>query len=209
MEERQTTTQPDRDVMAMLLTTNVQMVAEVLRAEDDHTPHQVIRAIAATRSLATIVEDTLRALVDQARSTGHTWAEIGDVLHVTRQAAFQRFGSARTAADDTRDAQPIAGAIDQALPILQMFLDERFAEMRETFDQRMLDACPVELLQQVRDKVSNEAGPVQELGTPILSVQEGYTVVDIPVACERQDAVGRVVLNADGQVSGFFIRPAE
>ncbi len=85
----------DRDVMATLLATNVQLVANVLRADEDDSPGQVMRAIAATRSLEMIVEDTLRALVEQARAAGHTWAEIGELLHVSRQAAFQRFGGGR------------------------------------------------------------------------------------------------------------------
>jgi hypothetical protein len=84
----------DREVMAMMLATNVQLVADVLRADED-SPGHVMRAIAATRSLDMIVEDTLRALVEQARAAGHTWAEIGDLLHVSRQAAFQRFGGGR------------------------------------------------------------------------------------------------------------------
>ena len=41
------------------------------------------------------------------------------------------------------------------------------------------------------------------------SVLDGYTVVDIPVALERADGTGRIVLNADRQVAGFFIRPRE
>jgi hypothetical protein len=41
-----------------------------------------------------------------------------------------------------------------------------------------------------------------------VSVRDGYTVVDIPVALEQGDGVGRVVLDADRQVAGFFVRPA-
>jgi hypothetical protein len=55
--------------MAMMLATNVQLVADVLRG-DEHSAGQVMRAIAATRSLDQIVEDTLRALVEQARAAG-------------------------------------------------------------------------------------------------------------------------------------------
>jgi hypothetical protein len=45
-----------RKVMAMLLATNVQLVADVIRA-DESSRGQVMRAIAATRSLEMIVED--------------------------------------------------------------------------------------------------------------------------------------------------------
>ncbi|MBV8219385.1 MAG: hypothetical protein JO325_13040 [Solirubrobacterales bacterium] len=52
-------------------------------------------------------------------------------------------------------------------------------------------------------------GEVEALGTPTVSARDGYTVVDIPIAQERADGIGRVVLNADRQVAGFFIRPKE
>ena len=195
--------------MATLLLTNVQLVADVLRADDDGSPGQVMRAIAATRSLDMIVEDTLRALVQQGRTAGHTWAEIGELLHVTRQAAFQRFGAGRgpTAGDGV--AVPVEGAVEAAVPVLRAFLEGRFDDARATFGERMLDACSVELMADVREKVRQYGGEVQALGTPLVSVRDGFTGVDIPVALERADGIGRVVLDADRQVVGFFVRPAE
>jgi len=193
----------------MMLTSNVQLVAEVLRA-DGHPSGQVVRAIAATRSLETIVDDTLRALVEQARAAGHTWAEIGEVLHVSRQAAFQRFGGgARPTAEEEEIGIPVQNAVEHAVPVLEAFLDGRWDDVRATFDERMLEACSVELLADVRDRVRNQAGEVQALGTPAVSVRDGYTIVDIPVALERDEGTGRVVLNPDRQVAGFFIRPKE
>jgi len=193
----------------MMLTTNVQLVADVLRA-DGHPSGQVVRAIAATRSLETIVDDTLRALVEQARAGGHTWAEIGEVLHVSRQAAFQRFGGAgRPTAEEVEIGVPVQNAVEHAVPVLEAFLDGRWDDVRARFDERMLEACSVELLADVRDRVRDQAGELQALGTPAVSVRDGYTIVDIPVALERDEGTGRVVLNADRQVAGFFIRPKE
>jgi hypothetical protein len=204
MDEVHSPLQLDREVMAMMLTTNVELVADVLRAEGG----QVMRAIAATRSLDTIVDDTLRALVDQARAAGHTWAQIGEVLHVSRQAAFQRFGGGRRpSVDEEAIAVPVEGAAERALPVLEAFLDARWDDTRSTFNERMLEAVSIELLADVREKVRREAGEVQAIGTPEVSVRDGYTVVDIPVALERRDGVGRVVLDADRQVAGFFVRP--
>jgi len=209
MDEPRTPLQLDREVMAMMLSTNVEFVAGVLRA-DGNPSGQLVRAIAATRSLETIVDDTLRALVEQARAAGHTWAEIGEVLHVSRQAAFQRFGGGRRATvEGDAVAVPVEGAVEHAVPVLEAFLDSRWDDARSTFDERMLEACSVELLADVREKVRREAGEVQALGTPVVSMRDGYTVVDVPVALERADGTGRVVLNADRQVAGFFIRPKD
>jgi hypothetical protein len=195
--------------MATLLLTNVQLAADVLRAGEDDPPGQVMRAIAATRSLDMIVQDTLRALVEQARGAGHTWAEIGELLHVSRQAAFQRFGGGRRPSAEDGVAAPLDGAVEAAVPVLRAFLDGRFDDARSLFGERMLDACSVELLADVREKVSQYGGEVQAFGTPIISVRDGYTGVDIPVALERADGIGRVVLDADRKVVGFFVRPAE
>jgi len=207
--ERWSSLQADREVMAMLLTTNVQLVADVLR-EDEQAEGQAMRAIAATRSLDLIVEDTLRALVARARAAGHTWAEIGDVLRVSRQAAFQRFGGGEPPTpEDGAIAVPVPGAEELAVPVLEAFIEGRFDDARSAFDERMLEACSVELLADVREKVRLGLGEVQELGTPVVSVRDGYTIVDIPVALERGDGTGQVVLNADGEVAGFFVRQAE
>jgi len=88
-------------------------------------------------------------------------------------------------------------------------IDGRFGDARATFGPRMLEACSVELMADVREKVREYGGEVQALGTPTVSVRDGYTGVDIPVALERADGTGRVVLDADLQVVGFFVRPAE
>jgi hypothetical protein len=207
MDESRSPVSWDREVMAALLVTNVQLVNNVLRADKDDSPGQVMRAIAATRSLDMIVDDTLRALVKQARAAGHTWAEIGELLHVSRQAAFQRFGGRPTA--EAGVAGPVDGAVDAAVPVLQAFLDGRFDDARSTFGERMLGACSVELMADVREKVRQYGGEVQAFGIPVISVRDGYTGVDIPVALERADGIGRVVLDADRQVVGFFLRPAE
>ena len=195
--------------MATLLQTNVQLVGDVLRADEHDAPGQVMCAIAATRSLDMIVEDTLRTLVQQARALGHTWAEIGELLHVSRQAAFQRFGGGQGPVAEERLAVPVEGAVDAAAPVLQAFLDGRFDDARATFGPRMLEACSVELLADVRERVRRYGGEVQALGTPIISARDRYTGVDIPVALERADGIGRVVLDANRQVVGFFVRPAE
>lgn len=199
----------NREVMATLLVTNVQLVASVLRGDEDDSSGSVMRAIAATRSLDAIVEDTLSTLVRQARADGHTWAEIGELLHVTRQAAFQRFGGSRASIAEDGVVVPVDGAVAAAVPVLQAFLDGRFDDVRTTFSERMLDACSAELLADVREKVRLYGGDVQTFGTPVISVRDGYTGVDIPVALDRADGVGRVVLDADRQVVGFFVRPVE
>ena len=63
-------------------------------ALDDVPPRRLtpLAVVAVIRSLARVVEDGMREGGQAARQAGHTWAELGDLLGTTRQAAFQRFG---------------------------------------------------------------------------------------------------------------------
>ena len=42
-----------------------------------------------------LAEHELEDAVAQARAAGHSWAEVGKALNVSRQAAFKRFGTVR------------------------------------------------------------------------------------------------------------------
>ncbi|MTK32447.1 hypothetical protein GL305_21470 [Nocardia seriolae] len=84
----------ERAVLAKLLSTNAEFVAEVLRPPEGKSAPSVMAALRAARSLDGVVDDVLRSLVRQAREEGRTWAEIGEIFGTSRQAAFQRFGGA-------------------------------------------------------------------------------------------------------------------
>lgn len=194
--------------MGLMLTTNAEMVAAVLSGGEGSDSDSLMRAIAATRSLAMVVDDTLRALVKQARASGRTWAEIGELLSVTRQAAFQRFGSVEPATPEAGTApRRTPGARKQALAVLRAFLARHWEAMRADFDERMRSACSVELLTSVRIGLETELGELQNLGAPLITTRSGYTVVDVPISFQRGDRTGRVVLDADGRVAGFFVLP--
>lgn len=82
----------ERTILAKLLSANAELVAEVLHPADGKPATSVMAALRAARSLDSVVDDVLRALVQQARAEGHTWAEVGELFGTSRQAAYQRFG---------------------------------------------------------------------------------------------------------------------
>ncbi|MEV4252815.1 hypothetical protein AB0J52_06555 [Spirillospora sp. NPDC049652] len=55
-------------------------------------PGGALASVAAAAEAVRRADGHLRTAVETARSSGRTWQEIGDVLGITRQAAFQRFG---------------------------------------------------------------------------------------------------------------------
>ena len=185
------------------------MVAAVLRGAEDPATQSVMAAIAATRTLDMLVEDTLRALVRRARREGRTWAEIGQVLNVTRQAAFQRFGGGQTPKAGDEPLKPIADAGAKATQVIEHLLAKRWDELWATFDERVTKVASVEIFQSTLATAKAAYGEVVALGTPKSSVVGGYTVVDVPIACERGDGIGRVSFDADEKVAGLFLLPAD
>ena len=202
------TRQAEREVMGVMLTANAQAAAQVLH-QSGSSEGSVIGAIAATRSLSVIVEDTLRALVSQARAEGHTWAEIGDVLRVTRQAAFQRFGSAALADDRDTAELPVVDAVERTAGLVRDLLAGRWEIVARDFTPKMIEVLPRELLEATRTQVADHWGELLSTGTAEVTSRDGFTVVDMPLEFERREASCRAVFTSGGEVAGLLWQPAE
>ena len=99
----------------------------------------LIRCAQGTQQLS---QEVLERCVQQSRDAGHTWQEIGDLLGVTRQAAFQRFGKPI----DPRTGQPMdksvrmTDAAERARSIVTNVLEGRMGEARKFFNLQVLAA---------------------------------------------------------------------
>src|SRR5262245_34950286 len=71
------------------------------------SPTPGLEAVKIANELAATAAVALRLSVDSARSAGRTWQELGDVLGVSRQATFQRFGHPL----DPRTGEPMSRAL--------------------------------------------------------------------------------------------------
>jgi len=80
--------------LADRLQRHARVVASVVGGGKRGRQLPILTAVEAARTMVSLSDEVLHALVDEARSQGYTWQEIGDVLGTTRQAAFQRFGRA-------------------------------------------------------------------------------------------------------------------
>ena len=201
----------DRQVMARMAQANAELLVRVLRGEETVAGDPAMVALAAARSLGVVVDDILRGLVVRARADGRTWAEIGEVLHVTRQAALQRFGGPHTdpGPPDEAPVRPLPGAAALASVLLEHFLNRRWDELRAHFDQRMLDACSVVLLASVRARLPATVDVAAGGAEPRVTQLGEHTVVDLPLSFKRGfkrvQVSGRVVFDDLARVAGFFV----
>ena len=166
-----------------------------------------LETVAVVRSLARAVEDGMREAVQQARRAGHTWAELGELLGTTRQAAFQRFGRPL----DPRTGTPmsdsiLAGAAERAAVLIADVAEQRWEQATAGFGQRMTQALDAQGLAAAWAQVVGMAGEYQGMGEPVAHQAGDYTVVDVPLRFEAAELTGRVSYDRAGQVSGLFFR---
>jgi hypothetical protein len=155
-------------------------------------------------------EAKLRETVDAARSAGHTWQEIGDLLGTSRQAAFQRFG---------RPVDPVTGAsmvelklpdaIHRAEGLVAELVGCQWHEVRRDFDDRMREAVGEDELRLVWAQVAGSVGRYERMGEPYARSTGDYTIVHMPLAFEAGERTVLVTYRGDGQVAGLWIRPGE
>jgi hypothetical protein len=165
------------------------------------------------RDADTLAGQVLTLSVQQCRDAGHTWQEIGDLLGVTRQAAFQRFGKPV----DPRTGEPMdktvrmAGAAERAVEVVTDILEGRMDQARQSFNAQVLAAFTDEVRGSALATVAGLVGAFEGFGQddPFVRRIGDYTVVDIPLRYEAGAMKARVAFDADEKVAGFFILPPE
>jgi hypothetical protein len=177
------------------------------------TPPPYLDLVRRARDVDVLAGQVLRLCVQQCRDAGHTWQEIGDLLGVTRQAAFQRFGKPI----DPRTGEPMdktvrmTDAAERAVGIVTDVLDGRMDQARPSFNAEVLAAFTDEVRGNALATVAGLVGAFEGFGQddPFVRRIGDLTVVDIPLRYEAGDMKARVAFDADEKVAGLFILPPE
>ena len=198
---------PPRDPQLLTRVLNAANAANAANVAVDGIPAGLspLTTVTVVRSLARLVEEGLREAVQNARQAGHTWAEIGELLGTTRQAAFQRFGRPL----DPRTGVPMSdtilpGAAERAASLLADVTEQRWAQATADFNQRMAQALDARGLAAAWARVVGTAGEYQGMDEPVAHQAGDYTVVDVPLRFEAAEMTGRVSYDRAGQVAGLY-----
>ncbi|WP_231514642.1 DUF3887 domain-containing protein [Mycobacterium sp. URHB0044] len=173
----------------------------MLSAEGD--PLELVRA-------ARVVEDQAEALmaaaVHQARGAGHTWQEIGDVLGVTRQAAFQRYGrpiDPRTG--KAMNTKPLPEADDLAGTVIDDLVHGRWADVSARFDATMRAGLTEEGLAEAWAQIIGMAGAYESHGATEAVRTADFTTTNTPLNFEAGEFVARITFRDDQTIAGLYI----
>jgi Protein of unknown function (DUF3887) len=165
-----------------------------------------LAAVRTAQELSALAAEALRLAVDLARADGCTWQELGDVLGVTRQAAFQRFGQPvdpRTGKPTSEAMMP--GAAGHATQLMIDWIGGRYGAVTADFNQMMAEKMSASGLADAWAQLAGLVGRYQRMGEPAARQAGDLTIVDIPMSFEASDMKGRVVYDKDGKVAGLFV----
>jgi hypothetical protein len=165
-------------------------------------------AIALVQGVARAVDDGMQRAVQRAREAGHTWAEVGQVLGTTRQAAFQRFGRPADSPAGLPPARPVLpGAAERGGALFADMAAGRWADVCRDFDEAVASKLDADGVAARWARLTAMIGRLEERGEPVAYQLQDITVVDVRLEFEAGERTGRVSYRRDGKVAGLFLLP--
>ncbi|MUL84802.1 MULTISPECIES: DUF3887 domain-containing protein [unclassified Mycolicibacterium] len=177
------------------------LAAPVVRGEND--PLGLVRAAHEVQDGA---EALMAAAVQQAREVGRTWQEIGEVLGVSRQAAFQRYGkSIDPRTGEVMNATALPEADELARTVIDDLAHARWADVSARFDATMRDGLTEEGLAEAWAHIVGSAGSYESHGDTVAVRAGDFTTTNTPLIFEAGDFVARITFRDDRTVAGLYI----
>jgi hypothetical protein len=177
------------------------LAAPVLNSEIE--PLDLVRAAHEIRDGA---EALMAAAVQQAREAGRTWQEIGEVLGVSRQAAFQRYGKPIDPRNgEVMNTSPLPDAVELARAVIDDHAHGRWADITARFDDTMRAGLTEEGLAEAWAYIAGLAGAYESHGDTDVVRAGDFTTTNTPLSFEAGDFVARITFRDDRTIAGLFI----
>ena len=179
-----------------------------------------------TLQAVSLAEHELEDAVAQARHAGHSWADIGQALNVSRQAAFKRFDAVR----NPFTGETMAPVSTDKLPeisdaIIRHISKGEEAETIEMLDPHIREDLPWSVIVDVWTSILTDFGELQKItdqtivpikgdrnAAPVseaLSTKStGTSVVVSTLNHEAGELMSRIAVSREGTVVGvLFLTP--
>lgn len=205
--------------LATHITRITALLADELSTTSDDTPKarsrsDITHALATARALQSLANEALAHLVTDARDRGITWQTIGDALGISRQAAFQRFGTVIDPRTGKAMNKPTEEAKHKAIAKAEQFLDaltaSRWDEAASQLDPVIGTHLDAAGLAAAWAQVASLGGALEaRLPAETVGLPDGITIVELHLAFEAADMVARISYNTDGSMAGLWFVPAD
>ena len=181
--------------LGVVLDQNASLVSAALRDGGTASP---MSALLSARTVAEAIEQATHLFVEQARTAGRTWQEIGELLSITRQAAQQRFGQPAAEAEDSHLAV-------RAAEVVRQVNAAEWEEVTADWDDVMAGEVGVERLDQAWRQIVSSAGALETIGHSNVIRKGPYRIADVPLIFKHGPMKARVVFNHAEKISGLFV----
>ncbi len=167
--------------------------------------------VAIAAELKCMVDQTLHDSVAQARAHQVSWQQIGDVLGITRQAAFQRFRDP----DDPKGTSPVpttkhAALVPEAEAVYHDLAAGDYDAVARQMTFLVQRALNEKKVMGVWADTVAVAGTLESLGESLVRPSGSNVVVETPLSFEAGDFVGRIAYNRRAKIVGMLIlRPED
>jgi hypothetical protein len=181
------------------------ILAAPVLADDDP-----LSALRGSAEVQTHAGDLVAAAVERARTAGCTWQQIGDVLGISRQAAFQRFGrpiDPRTG--QAMNTTPLPAAAGLAEAVIDDLANGRWSAVTDRFDTKVAELLSAEGLAAAWAHVIGTAGAYESNGPVQVRRAADFTVTTTPLAFEAGDFVARITFRDDRTIAGLYLVPPD
>ncbi|KNC19535.1 hypothetical protein AC792_05870 [Arthrobacter sp. RIT-PI-e] len=178
-----------------------------------------LQEVAAAHRRLEQARTDLHEAVIEARPQ-HTWAEIGAVLGMTRQAAFKRFGSPRDprTGDTMHPAQATTDLLDTTEKVFRLIDAGDYDALAPMMTKNTAAVLTRELILDTWAQAVADTGNLVDCrdtrlelpdGTPIDTSEavHGTLIGHTTINCEAGHWVGRVAYNTDQNITGVLIVP--
>lgn len=193
-----------------VVATRVLRDVEAILATPVLAPDDPLSAVRHSVDVQDHVSELLAAAVECAREAGCTWQQIGDVLGVSRQAAFQRFGKPidpRTG--EIMSTTPLPEATELVEAVIDELANGRWADVRARFDAKVAELLSAEGLASAWAHVIGVAGAYESHGPVRATRAADFTITNTRLAFEAGEFVGRITFRDDQTIAGLYLLPPE
>jgi hypothetical protein len=181
-----------------------ELLSQLLAAESASP----LDAIAFIQGAASELAEGMQSAVQRARSAGQTWAEVGQVLGISRQAAFQRFGRPADPVTGQSTALPLlSGAAERGAALLADLAAGRWAEVSRDFNERVAQKLDADRVAALWARLTALLGRLEQTGAPLAYQVGDHTLVDVALSFEAAERTARVSYDRDGKVAGLHFLP--
>ncbi|MGN6445278.1 DUF3887 domain-containing protein [Amnibacterium sp.] len=175
--------------------------------QGDDAPLAVVRSAAGVQAGANAL---LASAVERARSGGCTWQQIGEVLGISRQAAFQRFGrpvDPRTGA--AMSTTPLPDAVALAEAVIADLVHARWSDVTARFDAVVAERLGADGLAAAWAQVIGAVGAFEGRDEVHAARAGDLTVTNTLLRFEAGEFVARIAFRDDRSIAGLFLLPPD